>query len=142
MNSFKSKLALGALCVLHCALLAGCGPGGPPLSEVTGKVTVDGKPVPRAEIAFVPEAAGGSPSLGKTDAVGKYRLAFTQDRYGALIGKHQVTITSKKISASEMPDTGEPIDTTFVAIPKKYQGTLTADVKSSANVINFELDSK
>lgn len=124
------------------ALLAGCGPSGPQLSEVKGKVTVDGKPVPRAEIAFVPEAAGGSPSLGKTDAEGNYRLAFTQDRFGALIGKHKVTITSKKISPNEMPDTGEPIDTAFVPIPKKYQGALTAEVKSSSNVINFELVSK
>ncbi len=123
-------------------LLMGCGPNGPQLSEVRGKVTVDGKPVPRAEIAFVPEQAGGSPSLGRTDAEGNYRLAFTQDRYGALIGKHKVTITSKKISASEMPDTGEPVDTTFIPIPKKYQDTLTAEVKSSSNVINFELDTK
>jgi hypothetical protein len=134
----SQRLLIAAL----CGLLMGCGTSGPQLSEVKGKVTVDGKAVPRAEVSFVPEAAGGSPSLGKTDAEGNYRLAFTQDRFGALIGKHKVTITSKKISPNEMPDTGEPVDTAFVPIPKKYQSTLTAEVKTSANVIDFELDSK
>ena len=59
-----------------------------------------------------------------------------------LIGKHKVTISSKKIPASEMPDTVGPNDTAFVAIPKKYQGELSAEVKSSANEINSELESK
>lgn len=80
--------------------------------------------------------------MGKTDAEGNYRLAFTQDRFGALIGKHKVNITSKKIAPNEMPDTGEAVDMTFVPIPKKYQDSLTAEVKSSSNVINFELDTK
>jgi hypothetical protein len=94
------------------------------------------------DIAFVPNETGASPSVGKTDAEGNYRLAFTQDRFGALVGKHKVTISSKKISPNELPDTGESIDTTFVPIPKKYQNTLTAEVKPSANLINFELDGK
>lgn len=129
---------------LVCGLLSGCGSSGPKLAKVTGKVTVDGKPVPRADISFTPNEPGGSPSLGKTDKDGNYHLAFTQEKDGALIGMHTVSIASKKISPDEMPDDGSVVDSKFVAIPKKYQakGALTAEVKNTSNVIDFKLDTK
>ena len=82
--------------------------------------------------------------MGKTDATGKYTLGFTQDRNGALVGEHNVSIQTKKISKDEMPDTGEPVDIAFVAIPAKYGklGTLKAEVKNQNNTIDFALESK
>ncbi len=73
--------------LLFCglSLLAGCSDGGPELREVTGRVTVDGKPVPGAILTFVP-TAGGSPSYGGTDNDGNYKLMFTDTKYGAMVG--------------------------------------------------------
>ncbi len=82
--------------------------------------------------------------MGKTDSSGKYRLEFSQDRRGAMVGKHIVEITTKKIAANEMPDSGEAVSAPFVAIPVKYRqrGALTAEVKNQSNVIDFALESK
>lgn len=124
--------------------LTGCGGSGLQLAEVTGKVTLDGKAVPKARIEFVPVAAGGSPSLGVTDQEGNYRLAFSQDEFGAMLGKHSVKITTKKLSKDELPEDGSNAEQVFVAIPKKYSApdALTAEVKAGKNSINFDLDSK
>lgn len=122
----------------------GCGPSGPKLVDVTGSVTLDGKPVPNAIVTFNPDFAGGSNSLGKTDANGKYQLEFSQDRKGALVGKHLVEIVTKKVAASDMPDTGEPVANQYVAIPAKYRkrGALTVEVTDSSNIIDFPLVSQ
>ena len=127
-----------------CAVQCGCGSGGPELAEVTGTVTLDGNPVPNATVIFNPTTEGGTNSMGKTDAQGNYRLEFTQDKKGALIGEHTVQITTKKISASDMPDTGEVVETKFVAIPPQYRkaGALKAEVKKQRNQIDFALTSK
>ena len=139
----SQRCSLLSVCILLSVTLLGCGSDGPELAEVTGTVTVDGKPVPNATVIFNPVAAGGSNSLGKTDAQGNYRLEFTQDKTGAMIGQHVVEITTKKIAASDMPDTGEVVQSTFVAIPPQYKkrGALTAEVKDQRNKIDFELRS-
>lgn len=132
------------LIVVGLWMVSGCGPSGPKLVDVTGTVTLDGKPVPSAIVTFNPDFPGGSNSLAKTDANGKYRLEFSQDRKGALVGKHLVEITTKKMSASDMPDTGETVVNDYVAIPAKYRkrGALTVEVTDRANVIDFPLESK
>lgn len=129
---------------LLCASLVGCGGSGVKLGEVRGRVTVDGKPVPKATLEFVPTAPETSPSLGVTDKDGNYRLAYSQDEFGAMLGTHNVKITTKAISKDEMPDDGSAVEQVFVAIPKKYakDGALTAEVKAGSNTINFELDTK
>lgn len=126
------------------ASLTGCSDGGPKLVEVTGKVTVDGKPVPNAIVTFNPTAPGGSNSLGKTDAQGLYRLEYSQDKQGALVGEHVVEIVTKKMSASDMPDSGEVVASEYVAIPAKYRkrGSITAKVEDKRNTIDFALESK
>jgi hypothetical protein len=61
-----------------------------------------------------------------------------------MIGKHEVEITTKKISPDEMPDSGEAVESVYVPIPAKYRkrGELTAEVKNQRNEINFDLTSK
>ncbi|MFO1064461.1 MAG: carboxypeptidase regulatory-like domain-containing protein [Pirellulales bacterium] len=124
--------------------LIGCGSSGPQLVDVSGKVTVDGKPVPNAIVTFNPLTPGGSNSLGKTDAQGFYRLEFSQDKKGAMVGEHDVDIVAKKISKNDLPDDGSVVSTEFVEIPAKYRkrGSLKVKVENKSNTINFELDSK
>lgn len=143
MPSRRSAASVAASLVL----LTGCGPAGPDLGEVTGTVTLDGKPVPAAYVTFSPEAEGGSTSAGMTDAQGNYTLGYTRDRRGAMIGKHKVTIRTEKPSAETVEEAkaaGQPLPE-HVPLPGKYAGPtggLTADVKPGDNKVDFPLTSK
>ncbi|MEQ8852425.1 hypothetical protein [Gimesia sp.] len=118
-------------------LLTGCsGESGdtPPLGEVTGKITLDGKPLTDASVTFEPKS--GAPSLGKTDETGSYVLAYSQDHLGAIPGQHTVRI-------SKFGEPGSPNDTED-QVPDKFNKSsqLTAEVKEGNNTVNFDLESK
>ena len=117
------------------AILPGCGSDGPPLGSVSGTVTLDGEPVPNAFVVFTPEGAG-RPSQTKTDASGEFTLSFTGSEGGALIGTHQVTV-----STEDIPDEGEPVPE---RIPAKYntEGSISVTVKDGPNDIPLELTSQ
>lgn len=73
------------------AAVTGCGGGSElDVGEVTGVVTLDGKPLPNAVVTFVPKA-GGPSGVGTTDAEGKYQL-LTVEEAGAVVGEHLVSI--------------------------------------------------
>jgi len=82
---------------------AGCDSHG--LAPVSGRVTMDGKPL--ADVYVVFEPADGRPnpgmgSIGKTDADGHYSLHQIQpDRAGAVVGRHRVTI--RRMSENPTP---------------------------------------
>lgn len=125
------------LCVL---MLGGCGPKGPEIASVTGKVTIDGKPLVNATVVFIPE--NGRPAGGRTNEKGEYVLNFVDDQQGAIPGKNAVRITTKR-DAEETPD-GKKIPAVKESIPSKYgsQSTLTFDVVAGKkNVANFDLTS-
>ncbi|QDT56528.1 hypothetical protein Pan44_45840 [Caulifigura coniformis] len=135
------------LSVTLVPVLSGCGSDGPPLGAVTGRVTLDGKPIPGAVLTFVSQADGGSPSYGGTDDDGRYTLMFTNSKSGALVGDHIVQIETTKVSAAEAKELvaqGMSAPPSFVAIPKKYKkpGALVARVAKGGNTIDFELTSK
>jgi hypothetical protein len=76
---------------LLLVLLLGCGGGGPQVAPVTGTVTLDGRPLPNAEVMFVPEG-GGRASTARTVDGGQYELLFKRGQNGALVGPHTVRI--------------------------------------------------
>ena len=62
------------------ASFSGCG-GNPNLFHVSGKVTLDGKPVEKAFVTFIP-MGGGSTSYGKTDdAVSTHAQVFAHNLF-------------------------------------------------------------
>lgn len=121
----------------------GCGGvSGPELAEVTGKVTLDGQPLAKVSLQFTPESPDGSPSYGVTDSDGAYELLFSNDRSGAMPGKHRVEILPVE---PETDDSGKLVEgAVLVKIPVRYSqpGSLTADVQAGSNSIDFALDSK
>jgi len=130
-------LALVAAC-----LLAGCGKGDrPELGYVSGKVTMDDKPMADVWVMFNPQG-GGRTSIGRTNQDGEYELMYLEGAPGANFGTHKVVIvTFNEDEAEEMrSETGEPIKE---PIPAKYntQTTLTAEVKEGDQEINFPLTS-
>lgn len=130
---------------LCCLGLVGCGDGGPALGLVEGKITLDGKPMFGVVVTFTAE--GGSASYGVTDKNGDYSLMFTDDKAGAMVGKHKVTLESPRLSRSEIEEMkaeGQELPPEVLPVPKKYQGdgALTAEVERGKNTVNFELTSK
>jgi len=73
--------------------LSGCGPAAPLLVDVRGSVTFDGKPLPRGQIAFVPDGPG-QPGLGYLSPDGTYRLMSHGGRRGILPGNYRVSIAA------------------------------------------------
>ena len=139
----KPLLMVWILAFSSVFFASGCGQSGPQLGDVTGTVTLDSKPVPGALVTFISKEADGTSSYGKTESNGKYKLEFSTERFGAMLGSHDVVITTKRVSAEEAPDTGTVEKTEFIAIPKHYaRGALTAEVKSGSNVCDFALVTK
>lgn len=137
MKPVLCRLFLSIACLMF---VSGCGSSGPQLGTVSGTVTLDGKPVPGALVTFISKEPDGTSSYGKTDSNGKYRLEFTTESSGAMVGAHDVTIVTTRVSKSDEPDTGAVGKTEFVPIPKHYaRGALTAEVKSGSNVHDFAL---
>lgn len=104
----------------------------PELGTVTGKVTLNGEPLPDATVVFQPES--GRPSLAQTDSSGDYELMYTRTVRGALPGKHTVAIRTYRED-----DNGAVI--TKETLPAIYheKTTLTATVEPKSNVVDFNL---
>ena len=71
--------------VLCLLVLCGCGSAGPEMADVSGMITLEGKPLSGAEIHFV---SSGFEGYGRTNDEGRYSL----DR-GAPVGECKVYIT-------------------------------------------------
>lgn len=134
--------------LLMSAVLSAVGCGGGDslkLAPVKGTVTLDGKPVPYAQITFSPQAERGSSSTGLTNAEGRYELYFNRNRRGAIPGSHKVVIQTEKPQPSDDDVPGETTTAAdYVVIPKQYRGGagLNRVVEEKSNVINFLLTTK
>lgn len=121
--------------------LAGCSNGvkTPDLGQVSGTVTLNGKPLDGATVEFIPDA--GRPSIGMTDAQGKYKLLFRADQPGAVIGTHSVRITSRRDSSGGEGST-PLVKARSETVPQKYNDatTLKVDVKAGSNTHDFPLE--
>jgi predicted small lipoprotein YifL len=130
-------------------LFVGCGPAGPLVAPVRGKVMYKDKPVPKANIVFTPAEKSGMSAMGITDENGEYELTTFGRNDGAILGLHKVSIAARAPYDGKVPPgmgaayleeletQGKPL------IPERYfnveKSGLTADVKSGSNTINFTL---
>ena len=140
----------GAVCVVM--LLAGCGPKHPNLPAqypVTGKITLDGKPLPGAGIMYLPRGnTRGTGSFGMTDKEGSYTLKSDHGGPGAPEGEYAVTI-SRVVNRDGTPYVPRP-DAAEAGeretLPGHYSDSmktiLRANVPKGGDTINFELTSK
>jgi hypothetical protein len=96
--SAASKM-IRALLVIFFAGVVGCGDGRPTRVAVSGTVTIDGTPVMRGSIKFVPEK--GRPSSGEIGPDGRFALTCYDGKDGALPGKHRVQVDGNR-AISEM----------------------------------------
>jgi hypothetical protein len=101
------------LVVLTCA---GCSSEPYSVALVSGRLTLNGSPLPNATVTFQPigslQKDPGPGSTGRTDADGRYALrivAVGGGRQGAVVGPHRVTITTQSGASSQpTPDDQAP----------------------------------
>jgi hypothetical protein len=131
-------LRIGAAILL--TILVGCGgSNGPKLFKVSGKVTLDGKPLPDAQIWFLPILKANEQlrsAAATTDSAGYYSL-YSSDRRGALPGTYKVTISTKRDEADDVPGTPETVPDVYNKNTK-----LQAEVGDKSITFDFNLDSK
>ena len=85
--------------------MAGCGSGMKefPLVDVSGLVTCNGKPVPKAMVYFEPVKTGESAQIGKqgfalTDEEGRFVVSTYGEQDGAVVGKHLIRVGKSESS--------------------------------------------
>ncbi|WP_145265289.1 carboxypeptidase-like regulatory domain-containing protein [Calycomorphotria hydatis] len=120
----------------------GCSEEGPKLGTVSGTVTLDGEPLPNAQLMFTPRGEG-RPSTASTDENGMYKLAYTAGKKGALTGSHRVSITTAVDQYSDEA-TGKRVEAVEEKLPAKYhqKSELTAEIQEGSNTIDFSLESQ
>ncbi len=100
-------VALVGLVSLNCIM--GCGDGGaakgPKLVPVSGTITRNGKPVEKAQVAFIHKDASRN-AMGQTDAQGKFHLSTLGTNDGAILGDHIVIVS--KTADGPPPSAGPP----------------------------------
>jgi hypothetical protein len=137
---FRFRASRAIWLPVAAALLAGCGRGGPEIAYVTGRVTMDGKPLANASVIFIPE--NGRPAGAATDADGNYVLNFAQGRRGAIPGKNAIRITTQRDPTPGEGD--EAIPGSKETVPAKYNTNSTLEFvvePGKKNVANFDLKS-
>jgi len=160
-NRYSNFLLIAVGLFLSCSL--GCTGGSSNVGQVTGVVTLEGKPLVGAEVIFYP--ANGRASVGTTDDTGKYELAYIRNENGAVVGEHRVTISTEVLPKSEYEielderdegDGGDEVETEEQrrlnsrgqreGLPPKFSDRkkteLTATVKAGPNEIDFPLKKK
>lgn len=121
-------------------IAAGCSDQGAALAPVEGRVTLDGRPVARAALVFAPVGGQGGPAYAVTDDDGRYKLAYTHERQGAVVGECLVRIKTGFLSIEDEERGRKAVET----IPAKYnlQSELKVDVQPDGGPYDFELTTK
>jgi hypothetical protein len=140
--------------LILCGLaLFSIGCGGPRFVPVSGKVTLDDKPLANAMVGFYPldAKAGTTPltSSGRTNEQGEYTLtAVMSNSKGAVVGKHRVSITTppdvsggSDLPANKLPKGGKPPK--LLPIYMGESSELSCEVPSGGKTdANFALKSR
>ncbi len=104
------------------------------LIEVSGRVTLDGEPLPQANVLF--ESEDTTFSYGRTDEAGRYELRFNPEQPGCLPGEKTVRITLGPVGDDVDPDAASS-----VGLAAKYnsESVLRAHVSEHRRQFDFEL---
>ena len=124
--------AVATTLVVSCGAILGCGDGRPDVAAVSGRVTIDGKPLTKGAISFIP--AKGRQAGGAIESDGRYELTCFEKGDGAILGEYKVAINGV-----------EYLSETLLKwhAPKKYSNVatsgLTATIDGPRDDLNFEL---
>jgi len=130
------------LAIVASLAAPGCGRSGPELAPVSGKVTYNGKPVPRGTITFSTDDPKGRNATGVIGPNGTYILQTEEPGDGAQLGEYRVSIAAHEDDVVLDYVPAKPVLPKRL-IPEKYENPDTSDlkatVKSGSNDIPFDL---
>jgi hypothetical protein len=145
-------MRLHLFALLAFVALCGCSSKPYSVAQVSGKVTLDGKPLSKASVTFAPMAtkenqAPGPTAWGPTDAEGRYKLAFDPQTPGAVVGKCRVYISGllPDTAVNDDRDAGRKAKFIRDPVPEKYntRTELVFEVPAGGtDQANFELKSR
>jgi len=117
------------VCLASILAFCGCSRSGPDLAPVSGRVTLNGKPVENIKVMFHPDGEK-SPSLGRTDKDGAYLLRYKRGVEGGSVGWNVVRLQT----VTEVTHGPQ-------LVPQKYisGSDLRREVKAGNNTFDFEL---
>lgn len=131
-------------------VFSGCGSGDNfnVAKNVSGIVTLNGKPLPKASVTFVPAATKDNPNAGPTaqgitDNEGRFKLNVDPTTSGSVVGNCRVYITTLiSEPGADDRDAGGPSAKMQDKLPAKYnmKTELTFDVPpEGTDKANFDL---
>jgi hypothetical protein len=141
---------MGARLVLGCAIVCSLGCGSKQIAPVSGRVTLNNKPLANATVSFQPiaqkrSAEAGPGSTGRTDANGEFTLTLSTGEKGAWVGEHQVRISllqTKDPEDDSRPERGGPPQEDQIPAEYNEKSKLTFTVPpEGTSKANFELKS-
>ncbi|MEK6262055.1 MAG: hypothetical protein AABP62_25945 [Planctomycetota bacterium] len=116
--------------------LAGCGgsKSGPEILKtvsVNGTVTYQNQPLESFQVVFTP-TNGRRPSMGRTDASGKFALGTNTPGDGATVGSHKVSVAFDPVSEVDSarampPETPADMPKPKVNVPAKFTNPETSE---------------
>ena len=131
------------IATLLLGLVLGCEKGdGLDRASVDGKVTLDGTPVEKGAIAFIPTGDTKGPAVGGEILKGEYSIPSAE---GPVMGRHRVEIRASRKTGemvqAPMAAEGEMVEKIVEGVPKQYnsESTLEKEIKAGKNVHDFEL---
>lgn len=134
-------------CLTLLLLGAGCGQRGANRAAVHGDVTLDGRPLERGSILFVPaDGAKGAVAGGPIEG-GRYQISPSN---GVALGWNRVEIRAVRKTGKMIPkpmarrDSHEMVEEYAEAVPPRFNSasTLKSEIKSGDNVADFAVESK
>jgi len=133
------------------ALLSGCGKAPPPpIVEAGGVVRLDGKPLRRAEVRFVPLIDHGAEYVATavTDDAGRFRLTC-KGQPGACAGENRVVVMEAELPARLKGEEAQAELARYLRalggrpLPQRYanlaESPLTANVTAEQKEYNMDL---
>jgi hypothetical protein len=128
-NSDLKKWQFCCWLLLLGLLISGCRKSGPELAPVSGRITLSGKPLEKADVVFQPEN-GKPPASGRTDAEGRYTLAYKRGVMGGLVGQNTVQISVSRELVRNPPKIAAKFNT---------QSELHREIKPGENEFDFDV---
>jgi hypothetical protein len=143
--------ARAAVCgAVFIALASGCGKKAPAIAPAEGVIRIDGKPLKKVVVRFVPKTDHGTDyiAVGVTDEAGHYTLTC-QGRPGACAGENTVLVAEAELPSLPRDEKGHPKTGAYFEslggrpVPRQYakvlDSPLTADVQTGRTQYDFNL---
>jgi hypothetical protein len=127
------------------ATCIGCGKKGPQRAAASGHVTLDGQPIEKGVIQFLPVEGTIGPETGAVISKGQYDIPRER---GPIVGKSRIELRASQKTGRKMQDpTGRPgtmTDEYKEMFPPNFNtnSSLVREIKDEPNPLDFDIQSK